>query len=130
MANKLLMEFFQSHYPDAKVKEEDLLFMIPIKSWSPRLNSQFIHLSTALSKLLFFLPADPRFPVWSPLVFFAKILTTASTLVTLRRGCKWPYDMIKAFQTFITPKVDNLDDYSFTFDRGHFRAFPRDFNAL
>ena len=130
MANKMLLEFFRFNYSTVNVKEEDIIFMIPIKNWSPRLNSQFIHLSTALSKLLFFLPADPRFPVWTPLVFFAKIFSTVSTLISLRRGCKWPYDMIKAFQTFLASRVDRMDEYSFTFNRGHFRANPRDFNSL
>ena len=84
---------------------------------SKNLNTQLLHLLSTLSCLLFSLPQHPRFPLWSTLIFYAKVRTAVASLLVLMRNSRWPYRLIESFQAHIESQSFN--------SRGHFRAVPR-----
>ena len=122
---KSIFNFFHLHYPDFTIKEENVSFHIPIPKMNKKLNSQFIHLTASLSKLVFEMPKDPRYSNWTSTVFHVKILKTIADLLSLRKGCRWPYGMITKFHEFFSSTYESLDSYEFGNNMGHFRAITR-----
>ena len=130
LATEMLLEFFHHNYPEAKITPRHLQFHTPAHKMSHSFNSQYLHLLATISKTLFALPYHPRYTHWQTLHFYAKLLSTISALVVLRKNCRWSFKLIDKFKDYFTSRLPSLDEYSFGIDTSHFRRVPRTLDDL
>ena len=123
MSNKILLAFLNTYYPNSDITPTNFQFFIPSKKLGSRFNSQFLHLLASLSKLAFSIPFEPpdRVMYWSNTVFYAKILSTINATLSLRKTCKWSFNMIEKFLAFFIECFDTIDEYAVNGSISHFR---------
>ena len=117
-----LSHFFPLYYPKITLVEDSYIFCAPFPNATNSFNSQFVHLFCALQKKALSFHSDPRFPSWSPTVFFAQALSTINQVIMIRRGCHWSYRDIAVFAEFFLTYLGRESVALTPFDNGHFRA--------
>ena len=126
MITDIIMSFFNTKYPQARIRRKHIQFHTPRPKMGKSANGQYLHLLATVSKTLFALPFDSKFPEWHPIHFAAKLLTTISVLKLVRLNAKWDYGVIAEFLDFYRERIEHLEEYMYDEQtKLHFRRNPR-----
>ena len=122
MSNKILLAFFNTYYPNSDITPTNFQLFIPSKKLGSQFNSQFLNLFASLSRLAFSIPFEPpdSYVLVQPSFFYAKILSTINATLSLRKSCKWSFNMIEKFLSFFIECFDTIDDYAINGSISHF----------
>jgi hypothetical protein len=124
MAFTAISKHFKENLPSLQLNEENFCFYVPIKNASQNMNDQFLHLFGSFSHLSFSIITHERFHIWSPTVFYAKLLSITELIIQIRRGSKLAYKELLSFRDSLTAYVDIIEFELVAPNKGHFRAFP------
>ena len=91
-------------------------FLKPEQAKDP---SQWIHLFGELSRLALNIHNEPRFRVFSPLVFYHKILVTITECLQIRKYGIGNHDQLELFREFFISHLDVYHRLWFPTNNGH-----------
>ena len=118
MANKAISMFFQSKGLPALTNHSLPYFMLPSEIRKP---SQWLHLFGEISRLALFIHNEPRFPLFSPLVFYHKLLVVITECIQIRQYGIGNFEHLSEFRDFFVSHIDNYYWLWYPRNRTHLR---------